>query len=249
MDDDASHGSPGTDLVPLSGGRRLPRELVLAADVAIGVGARTARAALLLGGAGRDVARLGVRVAGSLPGMRLATRTLSAATRPLASDGTHVRRRTVEQAQYTLERLVPAIVALIDVDALVRRVDLDAVVATIDVDALLARTDVNALLERVDLDAFLAGVDVDALIARIDVNAIVQQVDIDAIVEETELGTIVARSTSGFASEALDLARAQTVGADTLVARLVDRVLRRRGEAPMGPPLLVEDEASAEPPG
>jgi hypothetical protein len=242
MDDDASHGPPGTDLVPLSSGRAVPRELVLAADVALGAGARVARGALLLGGAGLDVTRLGVRVAGSLPGARLAMRTLSAATRPLATDGTRVRRRTVEQAQRTLERLVPAIVELIDVDT---------VVATIDVDALLARTDVSALLERVDVDAFLAGVDIDALIARIDVdaiaaridvNAIVQQVDIDAVVEETELGTIVARSTSGFASEALDAARAQTVSADTLVTRLVDRVLRRRGEAPLGPPLLMRDE-------
>ena len=69
-----------------------------------------------------------------------------------------------------------------------------------------------------------------------------QQVDIDGIVEQTEIGTIVARSTSGFASEALDAARAQTVGADTLVTRLVERVLRRRAEAPLGPSLLVPDE-------
>jgi hypothetical protein len=66
-------------------------------------------------------------------------------------------------------------------------------------------------------------------------------------VEETELGTIVARSTSGFATEALDAARAQTVGADTLVTRIVERLMRRRGESPLGPPLLMRDEAEAAP--
>jgi hydrogenase maturation factor len=251
MDDDASHGSPGTDLVPLSGARVVPRELALAADLALGVGARTVRVALRLGGASLGAARLGGRVASALPGAGLARRAASSAARPLVADGARARDRAVERAQEALERVVPAIVELIDVDAIVRRVDVDALVATVDVDALLRRTDVDTLLQRVDVDAFLAGVDLDTLIgridvdaiaARIDVNAIVQEVDIDAIVEETELGTIVARSTSGFASEALDAARAQTVSADTLVTRIVDRVLRRRAEGPLGPPLLVRQE-------
>jgi hypothetical protein len=251
MDDDASHGTPGTQLVPLPGTRGVPRELTLAADLALGVSARATTVALRLGGAGRDLARIGLRIGTALPGARLTQRALTAATRPLVADGARVRRRTVEQAQEALERLVPAIVALVDVDAIVRRVDVDAVVATIDLDALLARTDVNALLERVDVDAIMGGVDIDALIARIDVdaiaaridvNAVVQRVDVDAVVEETELGTIVARSTSGFASQALDAARAQTVDADTLVMRLVDRLLRRRGDAPPGPPLLARDD-------
>jgi hydrogenase maturation factor len=260
MDDDASHGSPGTDLVPLRGARVVPRELEIAADLALGVTTRTVGIALRLGGAGLDVARFGGRIAAALPGAGLASRAVSAAARPLVADGARTRDRAVAQAQRMLEQVVPAIVELIDVDAivrqvdvnaLVRRVDADALLATVDVDALLQRTDVDTLLQRVDVDAFLAGVDldtviarvnVDAIAARIDVNAIVQQVDIDGIVEQTEIGTIVARSTSGFASEALDAARAQTVGADTLVARIVDRVMRRRAEGPLGPPLLVPEE-------
>jgi len=260
MEDDASQGSPGTDLVPLRGARVVPRELALAADLALGVGTRTVGVALRLGSTGLDVARLGGRIAAALPGAGLASRAVSAATRPLVADGARTRDRAVAQAQRALEQIVPAIVELIDVDAIVRQVDADALVqrvsadallARVDIDALLRRTDVDTLLQRVDVDAFLAGVDIDTLVtridvdaiaARIDVNAIVQQVDIDGIVEQTEIGTIVARSTSGFASEALDAARAQTVGADTLVTRLVERVLRRRAEAPLGPPLLVPDE-------
>lgn len=256
MDDDASHGSPGTDLVPHAGARVVPRELALAADLALGAGVQAAGVVLRLGRAGWGAARLGGRIAASLPGAGLAGRAVSARARPLAADGARARDRAVAQAQRVLEQLVPAVVELIDVDAIVRRIDADALVATVDVDALLRRTDVNTLLRRVDVDAFLAGVDLDTLIARIDVdaiaaridvNAIVQEVDIDAIVEETELGTIVARSTSGFASEALDAARAQTVSADTLVARIVDRVLRRRAEGPLGPPLLVPEDVEPPP--
>jgi hypothetical protein len=254
--DDASHGSPGTDLVPLAGGRAVPRELVRAVDVALGVGLRAGGVAVRIVGVGGEVVRVGVRAAAVLPGAGVAARTLSAVTRPLVADGVRARRRTAAQAQRALERAVPAIVELIDVDAIVRRIDADVVVAAIDVDALLRRTDVNAVLRRVDLDAVLAEVnldeligriDVDAIAARVDVNAIVQRVDVDAVVEQTELGTIVARSTSGFASEALDVARAQTVGVDTLVTRLVDRLLRRRGEGPLGPPLLVGEEGEAGP--
>ncbi|MGN6188045.1 MAG: hypothetical protein ACTHOE_04040 [Conexibacter sp.] len=251
--DDASHGSPGTGLVPLTGARVVPRELARAADIALGVGLQTGAIALRAAGVGLDVARLGGRALGALPGGRLAEETLRRLARPLARDGARMRRRGVAEAQRALERAVPAIVELIDVDAIVRRVDANGVVGAIDVDRLLARTDVNAVLRRVDLDAALAGVDLDALIARvdvdaiaarIDVNAIVERVDVDAVVEQTELGTIVARSTSGFASEALDVARAQTVGVDTLVTRLVDRLLRRRDAGPLGPPLLVGEEGS-----
>lgn len=237
MDDQASHGAPGTDLVPLGRGPAVPRELVVAADVALGAGALAVTGALRAATAGLGLVRAGARVATALPGGRLAAGVASAAVQPLAERGAAVRSRAqrdaVAETQRLLEVVVPEIVRLVDVDGIVRR---------IDVDALLRRSDVEALLARVDLDALIGRVDVDAIADRIDVNAIVQRVDVEAVVEETELGTIVARSTSGFASEALDAARAQTVGADTLVTRIVDRLLRRRGEGPLGPPLLVGEE-------
>ena len=74
--------------------------------------------------------------------MGRAARAAAAATRPVTDDGARVRRRTVEEAQRMLERVVPAIVELIDIDAIVRRVDVDALVA-VDVDALVARVDVT----------------------------------------------------------------------------------------------------------
>lgn len=250
--DGTSQRPPGTDLVPLDGEHGVPAGLTTALDVVLGAGSTAAGVAARVGGAGLAVARTGARAADALPGASVARSLLSAAMRPLARDGARVRRQAQEhaiaEAQRALEVLVPAIVDALDVDALVRRVDADALLRRVDVDALLARVDVEAVLARVDLDALLARLDVDAIADRIDVNAIVQRVDVDAVVEETELGTIVARSTSGFAAEALDAARVQTVSADTIVTRLVDRLLRRRGDTPLGPPLLVRDEDTSEEP-
>ena len=86
------------------------------------------------------------------------------------------------------------------------------------------------------MDAVVDRIDIGAIVDRVDVNEVVQRVDVDAVVEQTELGTIVARSTSGFASEALDAARTQAVDVDDIVTRVVNRVMRRRQEdLPLGP--------------
>ncbi len=145
---------------------------------------------------------------------------------------------------------IDTLVRRIEIDALVRRIDIDTLVRRIDIDTLVQRIDIDTLVRRIEIDALVQRVDIGAIVDRIDVNEVVQRVDVDAVVEETELGTIVARSTSGFASEALDAARSQTAGVDTLVSRAVNRVLRRKeGDVPVGPPLLsgetvVEDTAS-----
>jgi len=66
-------------------------------------------------------------------------------------------------------------------------------------------------------------------------------VDIDSLVQQTELGTIIAHSTSGIASEALDVVRAQGVGLDDFIARWVNRILRRSSaDWPAGPEKLLE---------
>ena len=146
---------------------------------------------------------------------------------------------------------VNALVGKVDMDALLSKVDIDAIVSKVDVDALIDRVDVDKIVSRVDVDQIVERVDVDRIIDRVDVEKIIQRVDIDALVEQTELGTIIARSTSGVASEALDLVRAQGVGLDDFVARWVNRILRRKSDDwPAGPPALVAALAVAEiPPG
>lgn len=135
---------------------------------------------------------------------------------------------------------VDELVGRIAVEEVVERIDIDRLVQRISIDALVRQMDVNALVQRIDMDALLRRIDINAVVKRIDVNELVQRVDIESVVEDTELGAIVSRSASGFASEAVDAARSQTADIDTLVQRVVNRVLRRSGASlPAGPPLLV----------
>jgi hypothetical protein len=114
------------------------------------------------------------------------------------------------------------------------------VMDAVDIDALLERIDVDALVSRVDVDAVVSRVDVEKIIERVDVEKIIERVDIDALIEQTELGSIIARSTTGVASQILDVVRAQGVGLDDFFARWVNRLLRRSaGDLPLGPVTLV----------
>jgi hypothetical protein len=134
-------------------------------------------------------------------------------------------------AQAVAERVVGLVLDAIDMDELLARIDVDAVVSRVDVDKLIDRVDVEKIIERVD---------VEKIIERVDVEKIIERVDIDALMEKTELGSIIARSTTGVASEVLDVIRAQGVGLDDFFARWVNRLLRRSGETlPLGPPTLV----------
>ena len=132
------------------------------------------------------------------------------------------------------------------VEAIAERV-VGLVIEAIDINALVSKVDMDALLTKVDIDAIVSRVDVDGLIDRVDVEKIIQRVDIDALVEQTELGTIIAHSTSGVASEVLDVVRAQGVGLDDFVARWMDRILRRKSDDwPPGPVLLVSTVAEGD---
>ena len=134
-------------------------------------------------------------------------------------------------AQAVAERVVSIVMDAIDIDALLER---------IDVDALISRVDVDGVVDRVDVDKLINRVDVEKIIERVDVEKIIERVDIDSIMEKTELGSIIARSTTGVASEVLDVIRAQGVGLDDFFARWVNRVLRRSpGTLPLGPSTLV----------
>jgi len=139
--------------------------------------------------------------------------------------------RVEHLAQAVAERVVSIVMDAIDMDALLERIDVDAVINRVDVDKLIDRVDVEKLIERVD---------VQKIIDRVDVEEIIERVDIDALMEKTELGSIIARSTTGVASQVLDLIRAQGVGLDDFFARWVTRILRRTPQdLPLGPPMLV----------
>ena len=151
--------------------------------------------------------------------------------------------RVEQLAQVVAERVVSIVMDAIDIDALLERIDVDALVSRVDVDGVVSRVDVDKLIDRVD---------VEKIIERVDVEKIIERVDIDSLMEKTELGSIIARSTTGVASEVLDVIRAQGVGLDDFFARWANRILRRSpADLPLGPPKLVEavPTQAALPPG
>ncbi|HZO67336.1 MAG TPA: hypothetical protein VFB74_20240 [Kribbellaceae bacterium] len=145
---------------------------------------------------------------------------------------------------------IDAIVAQVDVAAIVSRVDINAIVAQVDIDAIVAQVDIGAIVDRLDIDAIVKGIDLDAIAERIDIERIIARVNIDAIVAGVDMNAIIGRidlagiaedvineidlpeiirdSTGTMASQVVREARMQSIDADEAVARLVDRVLRRR---------------------
>jgi hypothetical protein len=112
----------------------------------------------------------------------------------------------------------------------------ELVVSALDVNALLDQVDLNAVLDQVDIDRVLDRIDLDRLLGRMDLNDLVKHIDVNALVEQTDLGAIIARSSSGVASDVLDVVRSQTVGLDEFIARWIGRLRRRPYTGPPGPP-------------
>ncbi len=121
----------------------------------------------------------------------------------------------------------------------------ERVVSALDVNALLGRVDLNAVLDQVDIDRVLDRIDLDRVLGRMDLNGLVEHIDVDALIEQTDLGAVIARSSSGVASDALDMVRSQTVGLDEFIARWVGRLRRRPYAGPPGPPDGLQTKAGS----
>ena len=150
-----------------------------------------------------------------------------------------------------VDRIVASALEHVDLDAVsvdvVSRIDLDplieAVVAQIDIDAV-----VNDVLTQLDLTHIvLDQVDLKLVVTtameELDLTTLVkQQVDLislaDYVVDGIDLQEIIRDSTGSIATTAVKQVRLQSVEADEVVNKIVDRVLFRRRarktEAPMG---------------
>ena len=104
------------------------------------------------------------------------------------------------------------------------------------VELAVSALDVNALLDRVDINRLLDRVNINRLLDRVNIDRLLDRVDIGTLVEQTDLGAVIARSSSGVASDALDMVRSQTVGLDEFIARWIGRLRRRPYTGPPGPP-------------
>lgn len=113
------------------------------------------------------------------------------------------------------------------------------VVETIPPDVILDHIDVDALLERIDINRVLDRIDMDRLLARVDMDALLRNVDVEGLVRRSGVPDIVAESTGRLAGGALDVARRQVVGLDTILVGVIATVLRRPvADAPAAPPAL-----------
>jgi len=100
-------------------------------------------------------------------------------------------------------------------------------VETIPPEVILDHIDVDALLDRIDVNRLLDRVDVNRLLERVDIEALLRDVDIEELVRRSGVPDIVAESTGRLAEGALDIARRQIVGLDTLLVGVIGTVLRR----------------------
>jgi hypothetical protein len=102
------------------------------------------------------------------------------------------------------------------------RLDLNAIIDRVDVGRVIAKVDIEGVLNRVDLDALLGKVDLDRLVQRLDVGALANEA-----MEGIDIGEVIRESTASIGSDTVDAVRDQAMRADGLVARVVDRALRR----------------------
>ena len=138
---------------------------------------------------------------------------------------------------------IDAIVSKVDIDGIVRQVDINAIARQVDVDAIVSQVDIDAIARRIDVDAIVERIDIDAIVSRVDIDAIVQRLDLVALAEEVvngiDLPEIIRESTGSMASDVVRDARMQSIDADVVIARVVDRIIRRgrarRTDAPGEP--------------
>jgi len=110
------------------------------------------------------------------------------------------------------------------VPAILERVDLNALLAKVDVNALVARLDIDSVLDSIDPDKLLARIDVDELIRRVDMGALAREA-----LEGIDIGDLIQESTASIGVDTVEAARVQAMRADEFLARIVDRILMRRG--------------------
>ena len=127
---------------------------------------------------------------------------------------------------------IDAIVSKVDIDALARQVDIDGIVRQVDIDAVVAEVDIDAIAKRIDVDAVVERIDIDSIVSRVDVDAIVRRLDLVGLAEEIvngiDLPEIIRQSTGSMASDVVRDVRMESIDADMAIARVVDRIIRRR---------------------
>ena len=141
-----------------------------------------------------------------------------------------------------LERLIAAVLEVIDLDAVIETVDLDRAVAQVDLMRAIDLVDLHEVIGKVDLDEVIGKVDLDEVAKRIDLDAIAARIDIDAIlgrvdlvglaeeiIDGVDLPDIIREASTSVTADVMTDVRSSSERADDAVANAVNRFLRRRG--------------------
>jgi hypothetical protein len=80
----------------------------------------------------------------------------------------------------------------------------------------------------------IAQLDFVRIVEQIPIDDIAAAIDIEAIVQRVDLGGVIRESTASLTMETVDAARSQGVAVDQWTARVVDRVLFRKGPRDTG---------------
>jgi hypothetical protein len=110
-------------------------------------------------------------------------------------------------------------------------------------DIVRTRVDIDALVDEIDLDRIVSKVDIEALVARLDLGELTQEV-----LDEIDLPSLIRESTGTITADAIEEVRYVSLDADRMVARVIDRLMRRSRrhlDAP-GEPSSLQDGANAE---
>jgi hypothetical protein len=99
--------------------------------------------------------------------------------------------------------------------------------------AVLQPLDLTTLVsESVDLDELAEQIDVDRVAERLDLDSLIVRLDLPKLVEEVlaeiDIADLIRQSTGTLTGDAIDEVRYVSVDADRVVARTVDRIIRRR---------------------
>jgi hypothetical protein len=86
----------------------------------------------------------------------------------------------------------------------------------------------EAVLNRVVVE-IVDMLDMEQLIDHVPINRVVARIDLPEVIDEIDLSGIIREGTKGLGGETLDSARTGLMAMDQWSARLVDKVLRRKG--------------------
>jgi hypothetical protein len=175
----------------------------------------------VLGGLVVGAARVNTALARRLPApLPSVARPLSSLARPLEPA---LRERLNALEGHWRETCMEAEASAVAFARALEREVVRAALGPLDLTHIVrARVDMNALVDEIDVDRIVARVDIDSLVERVDIAGLIQEV-----LDEIDLPSLIRESTGTITSDAIEEARYVSLDADRMVARVIDRLLRR----------------------